>query len=94
MIFLYNKNIPALPEVPTTFKTAYSQIPAGRVDIEVRQKYLFELKITPFAQKDELQLRRYVRAYQSQGRVITGAAVITFTNTVNFYPIDISSDMQ
>jgi hypothetical protein len=62
------------------------------VDIEVCQRYIFELKITPFANRDELQLRRYIRAYRSQGRQIAGAAVINFTNTAAFRPLILTAD--
>eukprot|EP00961_Rhodomonas_salina_P112033 1507938-Rhodomonas_salina.1 len=84
---LYHNRIPAMTEVPIVFQTKHGPIPAGRADLEVEHEYLFELKVSAYSAKDTVQLQRYIHALRSQGRTVNGAAVICFTNHVNWVPV-------
>jgi GxxExxY protein len=81
---LYQLDVPCLMERPVYVTENSMSILAGRVDLEVNQRFLLELKVShPSAvnmRKDRKQLRRYITAYKTNGVNLERAALVYFSN--------------
>lgn len=81
---LYQLGVPCLMERPVYVTENSMSILAGRVDLEVNQRFLLELKVSnPSAvnvRKDRKQLKRYITAYQANGVTLERAALVYFSN--------------
>ncbi len=69
----------------------------GRLDLEVDQSVMLELKVEPtISQKHIQQLMKYVRLRSLTGMNVTDAAVVCFTehDTVEFHCIHISNECR
>jgi GxxExxY protein len=95
----YKSGIPCLME--RSIHIVHDDMPLliGRVDLEVDNKLVFELKIHAFNavnfRKDRVQLQKYLRAYAQNNQVIENAALIYFgekgVHVVNVTPYSVNS---
>ena len=89
---LYHRNIPTLAEVDVFTMSGSVPINVGRLDLEVDHRIILELKVAPrIMPKHIQQLQKYIRARQSTGMNVEGAAVVCWTDRdiVEFWPVAI-----
>lgn len=78
---LYHRNIPALAEVDVFTMSGSVPVHAGRLDLEVDHRVILELKVAPHVTTKHIQqLQKYVRARQTTGMNVEGAAVVCWTD--------------
>jgi GxxExxY protein len=95
----YKQGIPSLIERPVHVLHGDVPLLIGRVDLEVDNRLLFELKIHTFnatnVRKDRVQIQKYLRAYAQNQHVIEHAALIYFNEcgvkVVNVTPFQVNS---
>jgi hypothetical protein len=80
---LYQQGIPSLVERCVYVHENNTTVLAGRVDLEVNQRFLLELKICPPTSnnvyRDRKQLRRYIAAYKKNNEHLENAALVYFS---------------
>jgi GxxExxY protein len=89
---LYYKGICCLSEVDCFVMSGSVPVHVGRLDLEVDNRVILELKVAPrITEKHLQQLRKYVRARISTGMAVEAAAVVCWTdrNAVQFMQIEI-----
>ena len=89
---LYYKGICCLSEVDCFLMSGSVPIHVGRLDLEVDNRVILELKVGPrITDKHLQQLRKYVHARLSTGMEVEAAAVVCWTdkNAVQFMQIEI-----
>jgi GxxExxY protein len=83
MYRLYQQGIPSLVERCVYVHENNTTVLAGRVDLEVNQRFLLELKICPptsnNVHRDRKQLRRYITAYKKNNEHLENAALVYFS---------------
>jgi GxxExxY protein len=76
----YNCKIPLLRQASIDVTNGGCSVHAGRIDLEVDGRYLYELKARdPAMDKDRSQIRKYIRAYAQNGKNISRAFLVFFT---------------
>lgn len=76
---LYAQRIPHVRQMPVcAFYDGKVSIPAGYIDIEIDHRFLLELKSGDLHERHCQQLKRYVSAMKSNGKVMDSAIVVCF----------------
>ena len=90
---LYERGIPYMTQVDCFVQRGSTQIMVGRLDMEIAQNTIIELKVAPrITPADEAQLMKYVRAKRLCGMKLEHAAVVCFRDdgTVEILEVDLA----
>jgi GxxExxY protein len=89
----YNRKIPLLRQASIDVTNGGCSVHAGRIDLEVDGRYLYELKARdPAMDKDRSQISKYIRAYAQNGKNISRAFLVFFTEKRGVIFEEISCD--
>jgi len=77
--YLYERGIPYMTQVDCFVQQGTTQVHVGRLDMEIAQSVILELKVAPrVTPGDRAQLMKYVRAKRACGMRLERAAVVCF----------------